>query len=93
MKILLLVAAIIFLSSPAYTCQINNVNQGINSNFNYNNVAYKTVLPYSKLSVSKNFDIENGDFPLGFGQIIKVAKGLTKKIDVEANWTIESTWK
>ncbi len=90
MRILLLVVAIVFLSSPAYTCQINDYNQGINSNFNYNSVAYKTVLPFSRLSESNNFDIENGEFPLGFGQIIKVAKGLTKKIDVEANWTVES---
>ena len=90
MRILLLVVAIVFLSSPAYTCQINDNNQGINSNFNYNSIAYKTVLPVSRLSESNNFDIENGEFPLGFGQIIKVAKGLTKKIDVEANWTVES---
>ena len=27
---------------------------------------------------------------MGFGQIIKVAKGLTKKIDPEAKWSIES---
>ncbi|MGI9533692.1 MAG: hypothetical protein ACR2NW_01975 [Thermodesulfobacteriota bacterium] len=90
MKIILIVATILFLSSPAYTCQINNANQGINSNFNYNNVAYKTVLPFSKMSESKNFNIEKGDFPVGFGQIIKIAKGLTKKIDIESNWSIES---
>ena len=90
MKIILIAATIIFLSSPAYTCQINNVNKGINSNFNYNNVAYKTVLPFSKMSESKNFDIEKGDFPVGFGQIIKIAKGLTKKIDIESKWSIES---
>lgn len=90
MKIILLAATIMFLSSPAYTCQINNMDQGINSNFNYNNVAYKSVLPFSKMSDSKNFDINSAEFPVGFNQIIKVAKGLTKKIDVESKWSIES---
>ena len=90
MRILLLAATILFFSSTAYTCQINDINRGINSNFNYNKVAYKTVLPFSKMSDSMNFNIEDGDFPVGFGQIIKVAKRLTKKIDVEAKWSIES---
>ena len=90
MRILLIAAVIVFMSSNAYTCQINNPKQGINSSFNYNNVAYKSVLPFSKMSESKNFNIENGDFPVGFGQIIKVAKSLTSKIDVESKWSIES---
>jgi len=90
MRYILIVSVLILSALPAFACQINNQNQGINSNFNYNSIAYKTVLPFSKLSESKNFDIESGEFPLGFGQIIKVAKGLTKKIDIEANWTVES---
>ena len=90
MRYLLIVSVIVFTALPAYACQINDYNQGINSNFNYNSIAYKTVLPFSSLSESKSFDIESGDFPLGFGQIIKVAKGLTRKVDNEAKWTVES---
>jgi len=90
MRLILLAATILLISSPAYTCQVNNINQGINSNFNYNNVAYKTVLPFSKLAESKDFDIDSAEFPVGFHQIIKVAKGLTSKIDVESVWSIES---
>jgi hypothetical protein len=90
MKYLLIVSVFVFTALPAYACQINNVNQGINSNFNYNSIAYKTVLPFSRLSESKNFDIENGDFPLGFGQMIKAAKKLTRKVDPEAIWSVES---
>ena len=90
MRYLLIVSVIVFTALPAYACQINDYNQGINSNFNYNSIAYKTVLPFSRLSESKNFDIESGDFPLVFGQIIKVAKGLTRKVDNEAKWTVES---
>jgi len=90
MRYLLIVSVFVFTALPAYACQINDYNQGINSNFNYNSIAYKTVLPFSRLSESKNFDIESGDFPLGFGQIIKVAKGLTGKVDNEAKWSVES---
>jgi len=90
MRILLIAALVVFSGLPAVACQVNSSTQGINSNFNYGGVAFKTILPFSKMSESKNFEIESGDFPVGFGQIIKTAKGLTKKIDVEANWTIES---
>ena len=90
MRYLIILPLVVFTAFPAFACQISNYNQGINSNFNYNGDAYKTVLPFSRLSDSKNFEIESGEFPLGFGQIIKVAKGLTEKIDVEAKWTIES---
>lgn len=90
MRILLIAGLFLLLVSPGYACQISNVNQGINSNFNYNSVSYKTILPFSRLSESKNFDIENGDFPRGFDQIIKIAKGLTVKIDPETEWSVES---
>ena len=90
MKYLLIVSVVVFTALPAYACQINNNNQGINSNFNYNGIAYKTVLPLSRMSESKNFDINSGEFPLGFGQILKVARGLTSKVDNEAKWTVES---
>jgi hypothetical protein len=90
MRYLLIISVFVFTALPAYACQINNVNQGINSNFNYRGIAYKTVLPFSRLSESKNFDIESGDFPLGFGQIIKTAKELTMKVDPEAIWSVES---
>ena len=90
MRFILIAAVFIFSALPAVACQVNSSTQGINSSFNYNGIAYKTVLPFSRLSESKNFDIEAGEFPLGFGEIIKTAKGLTRKIDVEANWTIES---
>lgn len=90
MRILIITAVFIFSAVPVFACQVNDYNKGINSSFNYGGVAYKTVLPFSKLSESKNFDIESGDFPVGFGQIIKTAKGLTKKVDMEADWSIES---
>jgi len=50
MRYLLIVSVIVFTALPAYACQINDYNQGINSNFNYNSIAYKTVLPFSRLS-------------------------------------------
>ena len=90
MKFIITSLIVAITALPAYTCQVTNVNQGINSSFNYGGTSYKTVLPFSELSGSKNFDIENGEFPVGFGQIIKIAKDLTKKVDPEAAWTVES---
>ena len=90
MKFIITLLVVAVTALPAYTCQVTNVNQGINSSFNYSGTSYKTVLSFSELSGSKNFDIENGEFPVGFGEIIKIAKGLTKKVDPEAAWTVES---
>ena len=90
MKFIITFLVVAVTTLPAYTCQVTNGSQGINSSFNYGGTSYKTVLPFSELSGSKNFDIENGEFPVGFGQIIKIAKGLTKKVEPEAAWTVES---
>ena len=90
MKFIITFLIVAITALPAYTCQVTNINQGINSSFNYSGTSYKTVLTFSELSRSKNFDIEDGEFPLGFGQIIKTAKGLTKKVDAETEWTVES---
>ena len=90
MRILTILLFVVAFTAQAYTCQINNSSYGINSNFNYNNVAYKTVLPLTKMAESENFDISSGNFPMEFSEIIKVGKSLTKKIDVEAKWSVES---
>ncbi len=90
MRFLIITALFVLSAVPVFACQVNDYNKGINSNFNYGGDTYKTVLPFSKLSESKNFDIENADFPVGFGQIIKTAKGLTEKVDPEAAWSVES---
>ena len=93
--LILIVAMTILLISIVFTlqasaCEINSGKYGINSNFNYNNVAYKTLLPLTKMAESKNFDISKGDFPVEFSKILQVGWGLTKKIDVEAKWSVES---
>ncbi|NIP31735.1 MAG: hypothetical protein GTO02_11415 [Candidatus Dadabacteria bacterium] len=90
MKLFLAASFFILSVSYGYTCQVSKANQGINSNFNYDNTAYKSVLPFSRLQGSKDFKIDDANFSVEIGEIIKVAKNLVKKVDKDANWSIES---
>ena len=90
MKITYLLLFIILFTSAGYTCQKSSDNKGINSNFNYNNSSYKSILPFSKLEASKNFNIEEANFEVQIKDIILIAKEHAKKIDSIAKWSVES---
>ena len=90
MKVTFFLVFLFMFSSIGYTCQKSSGNQGINSSFNYNNSSYKSVLPFSKLEASKNFNIEEANFEVQIKDIILIAKEHAKKIDSLAKWSIES---
>ncbi len=90
-KSMSLLTLILFtLSLQASTCEINNINQGVSSNFTYKNKQYKSILPLEKIAGSTDFQIGTSQFPKTISEIINIGKTVVKKVDSELTWEVET---
>jgi len=89
-SISLLMVILSTLSLQASTCEIANYNQGVSSNFTYNNKQYKSMLLLEKIISSADFKIGTSEFPKTISEIINIGKTVVKKVDSELSWEVES---
>jgi len=89
-SVYLLTLILFTLSLQASTCEINNINQGVSSNFTYKNKQYKSMLPLEKIAGSTDFQIGTSEFPKTISEIINIGKTVVKKVDSELTWEVET---